>query len=343
MTRVRGTTYADVFGWRNADYLNGLKEGVCFFHHRIPTSTGNTLESAHPFFNEEKNMMLVHNGMISNDTEIHHRLVKKGHIFESEIILDEFNDSEVILHLLEDKLVENNNDMVKSLEQVGDELKGSFVIVVALKEEEEVYFLRHNNPLVISKDKEDNFFFSSEHHNANINDYYGAKLETGLKQLYELAEGEIGVLRPDGYEKLNIMKFYTPPPVIQDFSEEEEGDFVWTDENGVTHKIINEQKKSPYATPMRSDVFDIKGTLRTRIFGLLNSYAWEDNKVDFIDVCDNIQQNLKSEGITLSGVSQYNKFIKYIKNYFYYRVEDDYLINNVLPGYDWLIGDTSGY
>lgn len=64
----------DVFGKFSMEWKHA-KFGM--FHHRFPTSTTNTDETAHPFYHPtDKNLVGIHNGVISNPAEVLGELTK---------------------------------------------------------------------------------------------------------------------------------------------------------------------------------------------------------------------------------------------------------------------------
>jgi len=78
-------------------YLNQYCYDEIIFHHRLPTSTWNTLKSTHPFVVEiaDRGYYFVHNGIIQNADELKERHAKKG-IAYSSVEGDSFNDSEAL-------------------------------------------------------------------------------------------------------------------------------------------------------------------------------------------------------------------------------------------------------
>ena len=78
-------------------YLNQYQYDEIIFHHRMPTSTQNTLKGTHPFITEMagKRYYFMHNGHIQNAEELKQRHSKRG-IAYSSIGKDGFNDSEAL-------------------------------------------------------------------------------------------------------------------------------------------------------------------------------------------------------------------------------------------------------
>lgn len=162
-------------------------------HHRYPTSTQNEVRFNHPIQNEDKTIHLIHNGVLMNDKELYKKL-KLRHTFDTQNgNKNEYTDSEVMLHLFEDKYNGNSENIVKALEYVFDKTSGSFANAFQIKGDKNIYLIRHSCPIIISMDEDGNFYFSSEHNKDNKN----------LKKVYELEDGEIGKLNTKGYKMLS--------------------------------------------------------------------------------------------------------------------------------------------
>ena len=78
-------------------YLNEYQYDEIIFHHRLPTSTQNTLKSTHPFVIEmdDRRYYFVHNGIIENARELKQKHLKKGILYSSQEG-SSFNDSEAL-------------------------------------------------------------------------------------------------------------------------------------------------------------------------------------------------------------------------------------------------------
>jgi len=180
----------------NYDVWARLGDGCrALVHHRYPTSTINRPCFNHPIANEDNSIHLIHNGMIMNHKELYNKL-KLRHTFETKVDKkDEYTDSEVLIHLFEDKYKGKPENIVKALEYVFNKTSGIFAVALQIKGDKNIYLIRHTYPIVISKDNEDNYYFSSEFDKDNKN----------LKKIYELQEGEIGMLDFQGYKKLSMI------------------------------------------------------------------------------------------------------------------------------------------
>lgn len=76
---------------------------LLLFHHRLPTSTENVKQAAHPFntgsYFGKTRYVLIHNGVISNSKDIRekHMKLKNPITYQSVLANGKFNDSEALL------------------------------------------------------------------------------------------------------------------------------------------------------------------------------------------------------------------------------------------------------
>lgn len=82
-------------------YLKNHQSSEIMFHHRQPTSTGNVKNACHPFSTKNhfgnKEFILIHNGIISNDFELAQAHYEGGIDYSSVQNAGGFNDSEALL------------------------------------------------------------------------------------------------------------------------------------------------------------------------------------------------------------------------------------------------------
>lgn len=123
-------------------------------HTRWATHGGVTESNAHPHDGCQKNIVVVHNGIIENFREIKKDLEQQGHIFKSQ------TDSEVIAHLIESNLVDGKGNIKKALTKTCTKLKGAFAFVVAF-EDGSIAGARLDEPLIIGLTN-DGYFISSD-------------------------------------------------------------------------------------------------------------------------------------------------------------------------------------
>ena len=79
-------------------YLNRNPYDEILLHHRLPTSTPNTLQTTHPFVlsHEGSRYYFIHNGVIVNSIELKNHHYKQGIRYTSMDNMGKFNDSEAL-------------------------------------------------------------------------------------------------------------------------------------------------------------------------------------------------------------------------------------------------------
>jgi glucosamine--fructose-6-phosphate aminotransferase (isomerizing) len=108
--------------------------------------------NAHP--HKAGKFVVVHNGIIENYLQLKHKLLNKGHIFESE------TDTEVIAHLLWSNYQSCNNTLESILKTVKS-LKGSFAVAILNEDEPHcIYLIKQESPLVLGIGQGENYFAS---------------------------------------------------------------------------------------------------------------------------------------------------------------------------------------
>jgi len=192
-------------------------------HTRWATHGAPTQANAHPHLDCKSEIALVHNGIIENYEMLKARLIKEGHVFQSE------TDTEVIVHLIE-KFYKNIplEEAVRSALKL---LAGSFAIgVISSREPEKLVGARSGSPLIVGLGKGENFLASDA----------PAVLES-TKDIVFLDENEVVVLTKDGYKITDL-----DGKAVFKKSVRINWDIAQAQKNGFEHfmlKEINEQPK----------------------------------------------------------------------------------------------------
>jgi len=190
--RFRSVSPFRIFNAYNFNIWARIKKGSCVsLHHRYPTSSDNEPKFNHPISNEDGSVHVIHNGILMNEDKLYNEM-KASHTFETKVKdSKKFTDSEVVVHIFEDVYKGKEENIVDAMKAVYEKVEGSFALVFTLKDVDGLFLLKHTMPIIISKDKYNNHYFSSEFEKDN-----------GLTKLKTMAEGEVGVLKSDGYTKL---------------------------------------------------------------------------------------------------------------------------------------------
>ena len=180
----------DVKVIKRQGYLKELEDAVSGKKLESTTGIGHTRwathgkpseANAHPHTACNENIVLVHNGIIENFSQLKDELEKKGHKFSSE------TDTEVISHLVEEKY---SGDLKSAVEKAIKELEGSFALVVLSKDHpNSLIAARKNSPLVVGLGEGENFIASDI---PAILDY--------TRDVIILEDGEIAEVNRDGIE-----------------------------------------------------------------------------------------------------------------------------------------------
>ena len=119
-------------------------------HTRWATHGKPNKKNAHPHHQGE--VTLVHNGIIENYQEL--KLLLKDYRFKSE------TDTEVLCCLI-DKLLKENNDILKVLSKLKEIIKGSYALGIILDDDlNNIYGIKKNSPLILAKSNIGNFLAS---------------------------------------------------------------------------------------------------------------------------------------------------------------------------------------
>lgn len=101
-------------------------------------------ENAHPHFNCEKTIAVVHNGIIEGHEEIRARLEADGHIFLAS------SDTEVIAHLMSHLLKVHHGNLQAAVLALVQQIKGAYALTIISKKHPDVLVaVKRHSPLVI--------------------------------------------------------------------------------------------------------------------------------------------------------------------------------------------------
>jgi len=124
---------------------------IALGHTRWATHGGVTDENAHPHLDCQKQLAVIHNGIVENYLEFKEELIKKGHKFSSE------TDTEVIAHLIEEKI--KNKPTTHAVFETFKALSGSNAIAVLDTKLEAIIACRNGSPIVVGIDKKNHQYF----------------------------------------------------------------------------------------------------------------------------------------------------------------------------------------
>lgn len=110
-------------------------------HTRWATHGSPSDVNAHPHFNGDHSIVVVHNGIIENYLKLKKKLEKKGYQFVSE------TDTEIIAHLL-DYYYDGNP--LRAVTKIMHRMEGSYALGIIFKDHpDELYAVRKDSPLIV--------------------------------------------------------------------------------------------------------------------------------------------------------------------------------------------------
>lgn len=188
--------------------------------------------NAHPHFNHDHSIVVVHNGIVENYLKLKKKLAGKGYEFLSE------TDTEVIAHMLD---YYYKGDPLDAISKVMHRMEGSYGLGIMFRDHpDEVYAVRKDSPLIVGTSPEGNLIASD----------VPAVLKY-TRDVYYLENEEIVKLTRDGLHFYNI---------DEEELEKEATHIDWdmnaAEKGGYEHFMLKEMHEQPKA---------VKDTLTPRI------------------------------------------------------------------------------
>lgn len=164
-----------------------LQGNIGIGHTRWATHGAPNETNAHPHFNSDKTLYLIHNGIIENYSVLKTALISKGYNFNSE------TDSEVLVHLI-DSFIKKGNDLFNSVRYSLNEVEGAYGICVIYSDEpDKIIVAKKGSPLVIGIGDGENYIAS------DVN-----ALIAYTSQIVYLEDDEIAVVYKDKFQARSI-------------------------------------------------------------------------------------------------------------------------------------------
>ncbi|MCH7976507.1 MAG: glutamine--fructose-6-phosphate transaminase (isomerizing) [Bacteroidetes bacterium] len=214
---------------------NPLVGTVGIGHTRWATHGAPNDINAHPHAAGGNRFALIHNGIIENYAPIRTKLREKGYTFTSD------TDTEVLVHLIDDIQKETGLPLAEAVRQALTQIRGAYGIVIVSEEEpDQIIAARNGSPLLLGIGEGENFIASD-----------ASPLIEYTRQVVYLNDGEMAIVRRDGYEVMSIEGAAVDKKVYElnwDIEEIEKG--------GYEHFMLKEIMEQPES---------IENTLRGRI------------------------------------------------------------------------------
>lgn len=183
--------------------------------------------NAHPHFSENKDIALIHNGIIENYDVLKQGLINAGYTFRSE------TDTEVLVHLIDDIHKKTDVSLAESVRLALEQVVGAYAIVVLAKDNpDQLVAARKSSPLVVGIGTEGDFYLASD----------ASPIVEYTKNVVYLNDEEIAILdRTDGLKVYNIESSEEKIPYIQQLELQLEA----LEKGGYEHFMLKEIHEQP--------------------------------------------------------------------------------------------------
>ena len=182
--------------------------------------------NAHPHFNKDESIVVVHNGIIENYLKLKKKLEKHGYEFVSE------TDTEVIAHLLD---YYYNGNPLQAVTKIMHRMEGSYALGIVFQDHpDELYAVRKDSPLIVGHTKGGNIiasdvpavlkytrdvFFIENEEIVRMTDatmeFFNVDEEPIEKESVRI-EWDVNAAEKGGYEHFMLKEMYEQPKAITD-------------------------------------------------------------------------------------------------------------------------------
>lgn len=182
--------------------------------------------NAHPHYNKDRSIAVVHNGIIENYLKLRKKLQDKGYEFLSE------TDTEVLAHLL-DYYYKGNP--LEAISKVMHRVEGSYALgIIFIDHPDVVYAVRKDSPLIVGRGADGNLiasdvpavlkytrevvFIQNEEiarlSKENI-EFFNVDGET-IEKESKIIEWDVNAAEKGGYEHFMLKEMYEQPKTVRD-------------------------------------------------------------------------------------------------------------------------------
>lgn len=205
---------------------SGVKGTLGIGHTRWATHGEPSVSNAHPHFNRDKSIAVVHNGIIENYQPLKEKMIGKGYQFVSD------TDTEVVAHLLD---YYYNGNPLQAVEKVMHRVQGSYALGVLFKDfPDKMYAVRKDSPLIVGTSEKGNFiasdvpailkytrdvYFIENREICELSQegirFYNEDMEPITKETRTI-EWDIEAAEKGGYEHFMLKEIYEQPKAVLD-------------------------------------------------------------------------------------------------------------------------------
>ncbi len=199
--------------------------------------------NAHPHWDCNQEIAIIHNGIIENFSSIKTKLLREGHQFETE------TDTEVLAHLIE-RIYQKTNDLYSAVRLALLEVKGAYgLAIISTREPDKIIVARKGSPLVIGIGEGENFIASD-----------AAAIIDHTRQVVYLEDGEVAEVRRDGFYTRDLIRNEDIDKEIEEIT----FDLEQIEKGGYEHFMLKEIHEQPESlrNTMRGRLLEEEGTAK---------------------------------------------------------------------------------
>ncbi len=198
--------------------------------------------NAHPHYSENKELAIIHNGIIENYASLREELVKRGHHFSSA------TDTEVLIHLIEDVKEKEKVDLIEAVRIALNMVIGAYAIAIVSKNDPDLLIAaRKGSPLVIGIGENEHYLASD-----------ATPLVEYTKNVVYLDDEEIAIIRRGEDLEIKTIGNKAKTPYVQKL----ELNLTALEKGGYDHFMLKEIYEQPTS---------IKDSMRGRVHTDLGS------------------------------------------------------------------------
>ncbi len=178
--------------------------------------------NAHPHYDSQMKIALVHNGIIENYRTLKKSLIAEGHTFVSD------TDTEVLAHLIE-KFYKGKN-LELAVQKALDMVEGTYgIIVISVTEPDKIVGARNGSPVVVGVG-DDEYFIASD----------VAAILKHTRQVIYLEDQQMIVATPDHFTTMTVENEY-----VEHIIQEIDWDLDMIEKGGYEHFMLKEIFEQP--------------------------------------------------------------------------------------------------
>lgn len=223
-------------------------------HTRWATHGEPSVSNAHPHFNKEKTIAVVHNGIIENYQVLKEKMISRGYRFVSD------TDTEVVAHMLD---YYYSGDPLQAVAKVMHRVQGSYALGILFKDfPDKMYAVRKDSPLIVGQSADGNLIASDvpailkytrevyfienreicELSREGIN-FFSEDMEPIEKETKTI-EWDVEAAEKGGYEHFMLKEIYEQPKAVLDtISPRIKDDKIVIDELNMSEEDIKNLKR----------------------------------------------------------------------------------------------------